>query len=79
MSLLAANSRNQFHGRIQRIRRGPVVSEVEVETDAGLLCSVVTTSSLDVLGLATGERVVALFKATEVILGRFQSISNTDQ
>lgn len=79
MNLLAVNSRNQFHGQIRRIRRGPIVSEVEVDTDAGLLCSVVTTSSLDVQGLATGDRVVALFKATEVILGRFQSVSNTDQ
>ena len=78
MAVLAVNSRNQFQGRVRQIHYGPVVSEVEVDTAAGLLCSVVTTTSLEALGLKPGDGVLALFKATEVILAQFQALTTDD-
>lgn len=66
----AINTRNQFKGRIVAIHRSPVVSEIEVETDAGILSAVVTTSSVDRLPLRVGNDVLALFKATEVLVAK---------
>lgn len=39
----ALSIRNQLAGTVRQIVRGPVVSEVIVETAAGLLASVITT------------------------------------
>jgi len=69
MTISAINVRNQFRGKVREIIEGPVVSEVDVETAAGLVVtSVITTRSVKELGLAPGKEVVALVKATEVSL-----------
>jgi molybdopterin-binding protein len=66
MSIQAINVRNQFRGKIKEIIRGDVVSEVDVQTASGLVTSVITTRSVDDLGLKVGTEVVALVKSTEV-------------
>ncbi len=67
MSITAINVRNQFRGKVREIIEGPVVSEVDVETPAGLVVtSVIATRSVKELGLAVGKDVVALVKSTEV-------------
>jgi molybdopterin-binding protein len=68
MSFTAVNAKNQLQGTIIRIIDGPVVSEVEVQTGAGVVSAVVTSSSIRNLNLKIGREVVALFKATEVML-----------
>lgn len=69
MSITAINVRNQFRGKVKEIIEGPVVSEIDVETPAGLIVtSVITTRSVKELGLAVGKDVIALVKATEVSL-----------
>jgi molybdopterin-binding protein len=70
MSIQAINVRNQFRGRIKSIIEGGVVSEVDVETPAGIVTSVVTTRSIKDLGLQPGTEVVALVKATEVSIAK---------
>jgi len=67
MSITAINVRNQFRGKVKEIIEGPVVSEIDVETPSGLIVtSVITTRSVQELGLAPGREVVALVKSTEV-------------
>ncbi|VVD97356.1 transporter [Pandoraea communis] len=56
--------------RIREILRGPVLSEVDVETPSGIVTSVITTRSIDELQLDAGSEVVALVKATEVSLAK---------
>lgn len=68
MSIVAINVRNQFKGVVKEIIDGPVVSEVDVETPAGLFTSVITTRSVKNLELKVGSEVVVLIKATEVSL-----------
>ena len=69
MRITAINVRNQFRGKVKEIIEGPVVSEVDVETPAGLIVtSVITTRSVKELKLTVGKEVVALVKATEVSL-----------
>jgi molybdopterin-binding protein len=70
MSIQAINVRNQFKGKVKEIIEGPVVSEIDVETPAGIVTSVITTRSVKDLGLTIGTEVVALVKATEVSIAK---------
>ncbi len=70
MSHTQVNTRNQFKGRIVAINRGSVVSEIEIETVAGIVNAVVTTSSIERLSLRVGDEALALFKATEVMVAK---------
>lgn len=70
MSITAVNTRNQLRGTIIHIRRGTVMSEVEIETSAGIISAVVTTSSIERLPLREGDSALALFKATDVLVAR---------
>lgn len=70
MSIIAINARNQFKGKVKEIIRGPVLSEVDVDTPAGIVTSVITTRSIDTLKLKTGDEVLTVFKSTEVLIAR---------
>jgi len=70
MAIHAINVRNQFKGRIKEIITGPVVSEVDIDTPAGLVTSVITTRSVQELGLAPGDEVLALIKSTDVSVAK---------
>ena len=70
MTIQAINVRNQFKGTVQEIIRGDVVSEIDVKTPWGIVTSVITTRSVDSLGLVVGSEVVALVKSTEVSIAK---------
>jgi molybdopterin-binding protein len=70
MNIVALTSPNQFRGRIRAINPGPVVSEVEVQVEGGIVTSVITSSSLESLGLEIGDEVLALVKSSEVSVAR---------
>ena len=57
--------RNQLSGTVREIVRGPVVSEIVVETAAGTLASIITTRSVRGLKLKKGDAVFVMVKATE--------------
>jgi len=68
--IVAINARNQFRGKIKEIIAGPVVSEVDIETAAGIVTSVVTSRSIEDLDLKVGSTVLTVFKSTEVLLAK---------
>ena len=68
MSISAINARNKIKGIIRNIQLGDVVSEVELETAAGMVTSVITTRSLRLMDLQIGAEAIAVVKATEVVL-----------
>lgn len=70
MTIKAINVRNQFKGTIKEIVEGDVLSEIDVQTASGIVTSVITTRSVDGLGLQVGSEVVALVKSTEVSLAK---------
>jgi len=55
MSIKAINVRNQFRGKVCKIIRGDVVSEIDVETPWGIVTSVIITRSVDQLELVIGS------------------------
>lgn len=61
---------NQLRGTIVELELGPISTRVVMEVAPGVrLVSVITTASATRLGLRHGMAVVAIIKATEVILG----------
>ncbi len=70
MTITAVNVRNQFKGVIQEVLEGDVVSEINVETKAGLFTSIISTRSVKDLDLIVGSEVVVLIKSTEVSLAK---------
>jgi molybdopterin-binding protein len=73
VSISAVNTRNQFRGLVVAIHRGDIVSEVEIETPAGIVGAIVTSSSIERLNLHIGDEALALFKATEVMIAKLEA------
>jgi molybdopterin-binding protein len=65
------SARNQLPGRISGVRLGAVMAEVTVDIgDGKSLVSAITRASVESMGLREGVEVVAVIKATEVLIGR---------
>jgi molybdate transport system regulatory protein len=64
------SARNRFRGLVQQIHHGPVNTEVTLDLPGGhhVLTAVVTDPSVERLGLAVGQPVTAIFKASSVFL-----------
>lgn len=64
------SARNRFCGWVQAIHHGPVNTEVTMGLPGGhhVLTAVVTDQSVEGLGLAVGQPVTAVFKASSVFL-----------
>ncbi|HVT18072.1 MAG TPA: TOBE domain-containing protein [Thermoanaerobaculia bacterium] len=64
------SARNQLRGRITEVRMGAVMAEVTVDIGGGnALVSAITRASVESMGLREGLEVVAIIKATEVMIG----------
>lgn len=64
------SARNLLRGRVSALSLGDVMAEVRVQVGAQELVAVITRSSAERLGLRVGEEVVAVIKATEVMIGK---------
>ena len=70
VSDMPSTIRNQLKGKVKSIISDKVLSEVSVETAAGVVASVITTASLKALKLKKGDTVSVLVKATNVSLAK---------
>ncbi|HLX10732.1 MAG TPA: TOBE domain-containing protein [Thermoanaerobaculia bacterium] len=65
------SARNQLRGKITAVRLGAVMAEVTVDVGGGnTLVSTITKSSAESMDLREGQEVVAVIKATEVMIGK---------
>lgn len=64
------STRNQLQGTVKRVVRGSVMAEVGIDVHGDELVAAITRHSAERLGLAEGDRVTVLVKATEVMLAR---------
>lgn len=63
------SARNQFKGRVASLRTGAVNSEISVEIAGGnTITAIITNASAQSLGLAVGKEVIAVVKASSVLL-----------
>jgi molybdopterin-binding protein len=68
--LMEQSIRNEIPGTVKEIISDKVLSEIIVETRIGEMAAVITTRSVQDMGLKVGDRVAALVKATNVFLRR---------
>lgn len=66
---LRFSARNQFRGKITKIVNGAVNSTIHLKTEKGLpLTAIITNEGRDEMELHEGNEVIALVKASSVIL-----------
>ena len=64
------SARNQLAGKVKKVEKGAINSEVSIELPGGtVVYSVVTNQAVAELGLAVGANATALIKASHIILG----------
>lgn len=64
------SARNQLRGTVASVTRGAVNAEVTLSLDdSTTVTAIITNQSADTLGLAPGQKAVAVVKASSVIIG----------
>lgn len=67
---LALSARNQFKGKVVAVEKGAVSAIVKIEALGGnQLSATISNASAEELGLKPGEPVLAVVKATSVMVG----------
>ena len=67
------SARNQLRGRVVEIRADGVMAEVVVRIGDQALVAIITSSSVQRLGIVVGAEVLAVIKATEVMVAKVAS------
>ena len=63
------SARNVLKGKVKRVVRGAVNSEVTLELSRGMeIVAIITNSSVDTLKLEEGDRAFAVIKASNVMI-----------
>jgi molybdopterin-binding protein len=62
------SARNQLQGIVEDVRLGVVTASVTIRVGENLIESVITRQSVEEMGIKKGDPIIALIKATEVLL-----------
>lgn len=69
--MVELSARNQIAGTITAVELGAVMADVTIDIGNGqTITSAITKNSVERLGLKVGDQVVAVIKATEVMIGK---------
>jgi molybdopterin-binding protein len=69
-SEMEISARNQLRGKVTAVSFGGVMAEVRLDIGGQDLVAVITRASAERLGIKVGTDVVAIIKATEVMVGK---------
>jgi molybdopterin-binding protein len=65
------SARNQLKGKVVDVRKGQTTAHVRVDIGGGVIVtSSITNEAVDDLGLAKGDEVFAVIKASDVMIGK---------
>jgi len=64
------STRNQLKGTVKSVETGTIMAEVVVDVGGQGVVAAITRGSVEQLGLAEGDEVTVLIKATEVMIGK---------
>ncbi len=65
------SARNQILGRLVEVRRGQTTANIRIDIGGGVvITSSITNDAVDDLGLAVGDKVTAIVKASDVMVGK---------
>ena len=65
---MALSRRNRLPGTITEVVKGEAAAKVSLDVGGNKMVALITRESADELGLEEGQRVVALVKATDVMI-----------
>jgi len=66
---METSARNQLAGTVVSVSLGAVMAEVTIDVNGATVVAVITKESAERLELAEGQSVVAIVKATDVMIG----------
>ena len=64
------SARNQLKGKVKDLKKGPVSTEVVIDVNGSEVVSSITTGSAESLNLSVGDEVVAIIKASNVMVAK---------
>ena len=64
------SARNQIRGTVTSIKIGAVMAEVVVDIESQEITATITNGAVERLKLAVGDRVTAVIKASDVMIGK---------
>jgi molybdopterin-binding protein len=65
------SARNQPQGKVVEVRKGQTTAHVRIDIGVGvMITSSITNEAVDDLGLTVGDDVVAVIKASDVMVGK---------
>ncbi|OQD58077.1 molybdopterin-binding protein [Methanobrevibacter arboriphilus JCM 13429 = DSM 1125] len=65
------SARNKLDGEIEAVNLGAVMASIKIKVeDPGVLTALITKESAEGLGLKKGDKVSAIIKSTEIIVGK---------
>ena len=67
---MSISARNKLKGKISEIVKGDVMAEITIEVGQNIIDAVITRRSAEELNLKKGDTVVAVIKATEVMVSK---------
>ena len=67
---MSISARNKLKGKISEIKLGDVMAEVTIRVGQNVIDAVITRRSAEELKLKKGDTVIAVIKATEVMVSK---------
>jgi len=67
---MSISARNKLKGKVSNIVIGDIMAEITIQVGQNIIDAVITRRSAEELKLKEGDTVVALIKATEVIVSK---------
>ena len=64
------SARNQISGTVIAVRIEGIMAEVTIDVSGQLITSTITRASAERLGLKLGDTVLAIIKASDVLIGK---------
>ena len=64
------SARNQLRGTIRGINRGDAIANVELDVQGQRVVASITVEAVDSLGISEGDDVVAVIKASDVMIAK---------
>ena len=76
--LVSLSGRNRLRGVVEEVRREGLLAQVRLRIGEQQLTAVITRDAVDELGLRRGQEATAIIKATEVMIGREDTVPDPD-
>lgn len=73
------SARNQLPGVVTGVRLGNVMAQVEIRVGDNQVVAAITRDAAEDLNLKEGDQVVAIIKATEVMVGKVEDEGHNDR